>query len=292
MNEKEEARMYDPYSGRGRRKTNVPPSTGHQAMMREKQRLSRQRKQNYLENLERRYKEQDAEIKQLRAQITDCLSFASPNLSNSGSVVLQVPENPTYDELHSSQSALRSVKPECQALQTKIAALRNLAFSEIAHSSIQPDNDSAISTIIRTTSLPSTTPFNDITYEWLINPESKLGFKKIFHALDITANPLSSEQLHGPININPFRNTLHALDSLKEAVAVDSYCDKIVFLSRETDVKRMRQIFLRIMRERNHIMDLCTVIDRVKFAEARIEHSSNLKLHFDELLTGIEALTI
>ncbi|KAJ3136383.1 hypothetical protein HK100_001712 [Physocladia obscura] len=275
-----EPRMYDPYSGRGRRKTNVPPSTGHQAMMREKQRLFRQRKQNYLENLERHCKEQESEIKQLRTQLADWLSLDSPsNSSKSGSVVLQIPESPMHNELHPSPSAPRCANPDCQALRTEIVALRKLVFSENVNASNQPDNDKIISVVAKT-ALTSTNPFNDANYEWLINPKNKLGFNKIFHALDSTAVPLSSEQLHGPIDIENFRKTLRTLDSLKESITVDNYCDMLVSLSRETDIKRMRQLFLRIMREKNRIMDLCTVIDRVKFGEAGIEYRNNFRPHF------------
>ncbi|KAJ3088664.1 hypothetical protein HK100_007979 [Physocladia obscura] len=62
-------KTYEPHTKRGRRKTDAAPASNRQAYMRQQQRSYRQRKQNYIDDLELRCRTQAIEINSLRAKI-------------------------------------------------------------------------------------------------------------------------------------------------------------------------------------------------------------------------------
>ncbi|KAJ3085544.1 hypothetical protein HK100_009019, partial [Physocladia obscura] len=139
----------------------------------------------------------------------------------------------------------------------------------------------------------SVSSFIDSDFDWLMNdvgdvtgmPRSNL--ESAIPASIMTSSSFeqrctmpSSEQLYGPALTDEFKNKLKCIKSLQtNTKVVDRMCDIYIRLTRTTDTKTARVLFLRMVREMNRLTDLCTVVERVEVIEIFSEFYTLNSIH-------------
>ncbi|KAJ3136385.1 hypothetical protein HK100_001714 [Physocladia obscura] len=119
-------KIYEPHTKRGRRKTEAVPTSNRQAYMREQQRSYRQRKQNYIDDLELRCRTQAIEISSLRARLDHASHPENTDDDNATS-----PANPDSDSSRGySESTFSSPTPPLPQPKSNSKILANYQAAE------------------------------------------------------------------------------------------------------------------------------------------------------------------
>ncbi|KAJ3007013.1 UNVERIFIED_CONTAM: hypothetical protein HDU68_003747, partial [Siphonaria sp. JEL0065] len=243
-------RTYNPHSGRGRRRTNNEAPSKRSGQMREAQRVHRERKRNYLLDLEA--KATELETAKLRVAELEAL-------------------------LESKDLSSRIKKLEKQVGDLKM---------EVEFWKLKAEVSDANVTSIPPVQFPTMT-FNPL--DFLIMSTPSIDSLPDSMSLDSTAfaqTITSAEQALGPINVEPARLAFKALPSLNNYHGlVDTLIDTAIALSRATVANHVKLLYFKAARTVDQVMDACTVLDRAKSAEIVADGMGSNARHFQYVAT-------
>ncbi|KAJ3115319.1 hypothetical protein HK100_001375 [Physocladia obscura] len=305
------APAYNSRSGRGRRKLMTEPQTERQAYMREQQRAFRQRKQSYLEELEHRCKDQEAEITVLRANLV--ASSSSLSSSASAASAREVTNNQSLSCTCDCAEQLTTLQLQNAQLQIQVQSLTMAAL--FAQSQCQrqeqrqrqqqqqrPTNPIQIvqqppvskspsppaffkSDLLLQLSLPPPSSL-DSDFDWLMDTGDEFENDDSIPDTPAVQYP-SAQQIYGLPQTEYYFKALKQIPSLSNGTkVVDRLHNLYLRLSSATETKAARSLLLRLMRENNRMFDLCTVVEKVQAVDLLAEfYTTNMK--YDEYIHNI-----
>ncbi|KAJ3089790.1 hypothetical protein HK100_007656, partial [Physocladia obscura] len=154
-----------------------------------------------------------------------------------------------------------------QLLHYKAFAPREHLFSV---TNLTPDSDNSnVSEVNDQIESGSSIDINPISIE---SVQSDTVMRGISNSTDFLKTVwVSAEQLYGPVEIEPFKERMNALESLKDSNVVNRSFDLFVALSRATETGVARTLQLKKIREHAKLMNKCGVLDSMKLAEIESE---------------------
>ncbi|KAJ3287888.1 hypothetical protein HDU79_005358, partial [Rhizoclosmatium sp. JEL0117] len=287
---------YNPHSNRGRKKTNEDAPSRKAELNRNAQRALRDRKKQYVTDLETKVAELTAALKEAQSGTTNPKPL---NLSQSQTQVQPTPQH--IQELEALRKRNVELQIECQMFKHCTASAPILAHgclscaAERMKNAICTDQIVALerlvyelkasqqTTIISTPPQPMqlTDPFLfDIQQSPFHFSNSSLdGAMNLDFLLEESEDKKTSEQLYGPIEVESFIITIKALPSLKErGTFIDNYFELAVKETRITSQKAARKLLIEFVRRFKQLIDFTSIMDRHKLMEIfSIFHERNAK---------------
>ncbi|KAJ3120254.1 hypothetical protein HK100_012887, partial [Physocladia obscura] len=101
----------------------------------------------------------------------------------------------------------------------------------------------------------------------------------VFENTDNNRNWGSAVQFYGPIDIEPFKNQLKNIASLRNSKAPGRLFDLIEVVSKSTETREARRLMLKIIREHIRIQEKCNILDMVQYANIISEYRAKYKKH-------------
>ncbi|KAJ3099292.1 hypothetical protein HK100_004914, partial [Physocladia obscura] len=253
-------------------------TTDRQAYMRKHQQAFRQRKQKYIEDLERRCNEQRAEISRLNAclDLTASMAVAPRTTGILASATPSPPASTVAVEFDTTrlQCSDFACFTHLAALEAQIENLRAEKYRElinVSRASWHSDSQS-VTNLTSISRIPLTTMSAFGSNQ---NEQAVMGY--VAHP---PATFLSAVQLYGAPNIgNYFENLASIISPLSDTKVVDRIKKIYDGLVRSIDTNTARSLVLRLLREHNRLFDLCNIVERAQISDLLAEYVMATQKH-------------
>ncbi|KAI9334761.1 hypothetical protein BDR26DRAFT_1009586 [Obelidium mucronatum] len=246
------APAYNPHSGRGRKRTLDEPISKRSGQMREAQRAHRERKKNYLFDLERKAKE----LETVKQRVSELELELAKTIHGVGAKSTLAPCIHCATEQFKTSLCMDQVKVlEKQVVDLKLEAevWKARALGVAAHTPVLP--------IISSPSIG--------TFVLDQSPAASVseGSMSMDSSTFMNQSMVPSEQLFGPMDIESTRRDLKLLPSLTGLTVADDIVNMAIAQTKVDHVGQVKRMFFNMIRLLNELFDSCSVLDRAKAAE-------------------------
>ncbi|KAJ3346777.1 hypothetical protein HDU83_002675 [Entophlyctis luteolus] len=122
---------------------------------------------------------------------------------------------------------------------------------------------------------------NGILQEMNYSPSSSISLTDDVLDLNKEREFTPSCEQFGQINVDPFREKLRSLSSLKTSSTVDDFMELIVTLSKCCAKRVLKRLIIRFAALKHKLLDTCSLIEKQRFLELTENFKTEIKKHMD-----------